>query len=52
MSELDKLIHQPVRLRVMASLVTLDPKDQVDFTLRSAQTAHLYCGDAKRARRI
>jgi DNA-binding MarR family transcriptional regulator len=32
MSELDELIHQPVRLRIMASLVTLDPKDQVDFT--------------------
>ncbi len=32
MSELDKLIHQPVRLRIMASLVALDPQDQVDFT--------------------
>ena len=32
MSGLDKLIHQPVRLRIMASLVTLDPTDQVDFT--------------------
>ena len=32
MSELDKIIHQPVRLRIMASLVTLDPQEQVDFT--------------------
>ncbi len=32
MSEIDKIIHQPVRLRIMASLVTLDPHEQVDFT--------------------
>ena len=32
MSEIDKIIHQPVRLRIMASLVTLEPKEQVDFT--------------------
>lgn len=32
MSEIDKIIHQPVRLRIMASLVTLDPQEQVDFT--------------------
>ena len=32
MSGIDKLIHQPVRLQVMASLVSLDSDDQVDFT--------------------
>ena len=32
MSEIDKVIHQPVRLRIMASLVTLESKEQVDFT--------------------
>ncbi len=32
MAGIDKVIHQPVRLRVMASLITLDPKEQVDFT--------------------
>jgi DNA-binding MarR family transcriptional regulator len=31
-SELDELIHQTVRLRVMASLVTLAPREQLDFT--------------------
>ena len=32
MSGIDKVIHQPVRLRIMASLVTLDRKEQLDFT--------------------
>ncbi len=32
MSGLDEVIHQTVRLRVMASLVTLGPKEQLDFT--------------------
>ena len=32
MSGIDKTIHQPVRLRIMASLVTLEDKEQVDFT--------------------
>lgn len=31
MTELDKIIHEPARLRIMASLVTLDPDEQVDF---------------------
>ena len=31
MSDLDKVIHEPVRLRVMACLDTLKPKEQVDF---------------------
>jgi DNA-binding MarR family transcriptional regulator len=32
MAELNETIHQPVRLRIMAALVSLDPSDQVDFT--------------------
>ena len=31
MTELDKIIHEPARLRIMASLITLDPDEQVDF---------------------
>jgi DNA-binding MarR family transcriptional regulator len=31
MSELDNIIHQPVRLRVMSALVVLDPGGQMDF---------------------
>lgn len=31
MTELDNIIHQPVRLRIMSSLVALDPDEQVDF---------------------
>lgn len=31
MSELDNIIHQPVRLRIMSALVTLDPGGQMDF---------------------
>ncbi len=32
MPGLNETIHQPVRLRIMAALVTLEPKDEVDFT--------------------
>ncbi len=32
MAELNETIHQPVRLRIMAALVTLDPGDEVEFT--------------------
>jgi len=32
MAELNEIIHQPVRLRIMATLVTLKPADEVDFT--------------------
>ena len=32
MAELNETIHQPVRLRIMAALVTLDAGDEVDFT--------------------
>lgn len=32
MAEFNETIHQPVRLRVMAALVTLEPTDEVDFT--------------------
>lgn len=32
MAELNETIHQPVRLRIMAVLVTLEPGQEVDFT--------------------
>jgi DNA-binding MarR family transcriptional regulator len=32
MAELNETIHQPVRLRIMAALVTLGAGDEVDFT--------------------
>jgi DNA-binding MarR family transcriptional regulator len=32
MAELNETIHQPVRLRIMAALVALEPTDEVDFT--------------------
>ena len=31
MAGINEIIHQPVRLRIMASLATLDRHDQVDF---------------------
>lgn len=31
MAQLDNIIHQPVRLQIMASLVALGPDEQVDF---------------------
>lgn len=32
MANLNETIHQPVRLRIMAALVTLKAEDEVDFT--------------------
>lgn len=32
MSKLDKLIHQPIRLQIMAALVVLDDEAQLGFT--------------------
>src|SRR5215211_2941856 len=32
MSDLDDLIHQPVRLRIMAALTSLEAREQVDFS--------------------
>jgi DNA-binding MarR family transcriptional regulator len=32
MAELNETIHQPVRLRIMAALVTLSTGDEVEFT--------------------
>jgi DNA-binding MarR family transcriptional regulator len=32
MAELDDLIHQPARLRIMSALVSLDAREQVDFS--------------------
>lgn len=32
MAQLDNIIHQPVRLQIMSSLVSLDRNEQVNFT--------------------
>ncbi len=32
MPALNEIIHQPVRLRIMAALVALEPGNEVDFT--------------------
>ena len=32
MAGFNEIVHQPVRLRIMAALVTLEPADEVDFT--------------------
>lgn len=32
MPALDELIHQPVRLRIMAALTSLEAREQVDFS--------------------
>jgi len=32
MADLNDLIHQPVRLRIMAALSSLDSREQVDFS--------------------
>ena len=32
MAELNETIHQPVRLRIMAALVALEPTNEVDFS--------------------
>ena len=32
MAELNEIIHQTVRLRIMAALVALDRNDEIDFT--------------------
>jgi len=32
MAELNEIIHQPVRLRIMAALVALEASNEVDFT--------------------
>jgi DNA-binding MarR family transcriptional regulator len=34
---LDNIIHQPVRLQIMASVVSLDTGEQVDFTFLKRQ---------------
>lgn len=31
MAELDEIIHQPIRLRIMAALTALRPESEVDF---------------------
>lgn len=32
MAKLDNIIHQPIRLQIMSSLVSLDQDEQVNFT--------------------
>ena len=32
MAELNEIIHQPVRLRIMSALITLEPESEVDFS--------------------
>lgn len=32
MPDLDELIHQPVRLRIMSALTSLEAREQVDFS--------------------
>lgn len=32
MAELNETIHQPIRLRIMAALVSLEPEAEVEFT--------------------
>jgi len=32
MASLDTIIHQPVRLKIMSSLMSLDAEEKVDFT--------------------
>ena len=39
MPELDDLIHQPVRLRLMAALSSLEPREQVDFSFLKEKLA-------------
>jgi hypothetical protein len=37
MAELNETIHQTVRLRIMAALVTLEAGNEVDLSARSAR---------------
>jgi len=39
MPELDEIIHQPVRLRIMAALGSLSPREQVDFAFLKEKLA-------------
>ena len=39
MSELDAVIHQPARLRIMGALCGLAPSDQVDFSFLKKKLA-------------
>jgi len=39
MPELDAIIHQPVRLQIMAALTHLGPREQVDFSFLKARLA-------------
>ncbi|MBL9188604.1 MAG: transcriptional regulator [Opitutaceae bacterium] len=39
MPDLDDLIHQPVRLRIMAALTSLESREQVDFSFLKEKLA-------------
>jgi DNA-binding MarR family transcriptional regulator len=39
MSDIDPVIHQPVRLRIMAALSNLGPREQVDFSFLKTKLA-------------
>jgi len=39
MPELDAVIHQPVRLQIMAALTHLGPREQVDFSFLKSRLA-------------
>lgn len=39
MPDLDDLIHQPVRLRIMSALTSLGPREQVDFSFLKEKLA-------------
>jgi len=51
MAQLDNIIHQPVRLQIMSSLISLDQNEQVNFTyrknIRRPQTLHFYHRNGK-----
>lgn len=39
MPDLDDLIHQPARLRIMSALTSLGPREQVDFSFLKEKLA-------------
>ena len=34
MAEIDKIIHSPVRLRIMSVVVALESEEEIDFTIK------------------
>src|SRR5690606_41199586 len=39
MSDLDAIIHQPIRLQIMAALTSLPPREQADFSFLKTKLA-------------